>query len=353
MAKCYVGTYGKYNAGSLYGKWLDLADYATYQDFLTACKELHNDECEPEYMIQDWENLPDGFPTTAEWISESDFNDIKAAEQDEEKASVQIVDYSEKAFAVIGETKSIKNDLKRLGGRFNPKLSCGAGWIFSKKALDEVRKFLDCGEVSANNNQPTQKKDEALWEECKRRLLKENNNNQERTQDDLKRISNLMMCECGLILTFEKRHINVDFPFADEGPQYEFYKELCSSEKALSDYFISENLEWYDDMIKRLETRRDHYDNPLVGVIYESRIWSKDGYQSTGISNTMQMMGEYDFKSENADNRVPVFQMTENDLTKALAIIKDERAKLEKRLNSYLKRYGTKKIHTWSYWADR
>ena len=34
MARCYVGTYGKYNAGSLAGAWLDLSDYPTYQDFL-------------------------------------------------------------------------------------------------------------------------------------------------------------------------------------------------------------------------------------------------------------------------------------------------------------------------------
>ncbi|MBQ6977044.1 MAG: antirestriction protein ArdA, partial [Paludibacteraceae bacterium] len=28
MARCYVGTYGKYNGGSLAGGWLDLSDYA-------------------------------------------------------------------------------------------------------------------------------------------------------------------------------------------------------------------------------------------------------------------------------------------------------------------------------------
>lgn len=55
---------------------------------------------------------------------------------------IEIVDYSEKSFAVIGETKAIKDTLKELGGRFNFRLSCGAGWIFSKTKLEDVKKVL-------------------------------------------------------------------------------------------------------------------------------------------------------------------------------------------------------------------
>ncbi len=58
---------------------------------------------------------------------------------------VNIVDYSPKAFAVIGDTKPIKEQLKALGGSFNPRLTCGAGWIFSKKKLEEVTKALSGG----------------------------------------------------------------------------------------------------------------------------------------------------------------------------------------------------------------
>lgn len=52
----YVGTYQKYNNGNLYGKWLDLADYSDYDELLEAMKELHNDEHDPEFMLQDYEN---------------------------------------------------------------------------------------------------------------------------------------------------------------------------------------------------------------------------------------------------------------------------------------------------------
>ena len=51
--KLYVGTYKKYNEGSLDGKWLDLEDYADWDDFLEACYEIHEDEKDPELMFQD------------------------------------------------------------------------------------------------------------------------------------------------------------------------------------------------------------------------------------------------------------------------------------------------------------
>lgn len=61
----YVGTYAKYNNGSIEGKWLTLSNYADRDVFLNACRELHADEADPELMFQDFE----GFPRA--WYSES------------------------------------------------------------------------------------------------------------------------------------------------------------------------------------------------------------------------------------------------------------------------------------------
>ena len=60
----YVGTYAKYNAGSLGGAWLKLDDYSDRSEFLAACAELHADESDRELMFQDCE----GFPAC--WYSE-------------------------------------------------------------------------------------------------------------------------------------------------------------------------------------------------------------------------------------------------------------------------------------------
>lgn len=56
---------------------------------------------------------------------------------------VQIIDYSEKALAIIGDTRAIKDTLKSLGGRFNAHLTCGAGWIFSKAKEEAIKAALN------------------------------------------------------------------------------------------------------------------------------------------------------------------------------------------------------------------
>ena len=55
---------------------------------------------------------------------------------------LQLVDYSDKAIAIIGDTKKYKDTLKSLGGRFNFNLSCGAGWIFPKSKENEIKNKL-------------------------------------------------------------------------------------------------------------------------------------------------------------------------------------------------------------------
>ena len=72
--------------------------------------------------------------------------EAKASESDATTEGLEIVDYSEKAIAVFGDTKAIKDELKTLGGKFNPALKHNgekrAGWIFSKKQADKVRALL-------------------------------------------------------------------------------------------------------------------------------------------------------------------------------------------------------------------
>jgi antirestriction protein len=50
----YVGTYSKYNNGSLAGAWIDLTDL-TYEEFCNKITNLHTDESDPEFMFQDFE----------------------------------------------------------------------------------------------------------------------------------------------------------------------------------------------------------------------------------------------------------------------------------------------------------
>jgi antirestriction protein len=87
-AKIYVGTRAKYNNGSLDGKWVDLSDFNYLEDFLCECAEIHDDEEDPEFMFQDWENIPEQLVSESS-LSEDFFylrDEILDLDKDKEEA---------------------------------------------------------------------------------------------------------------------------------------------------------------------------------------------------------------------------------------------------------------------------
>ena len=131
--RIYVGTYGKYNSGSIAGAWLNLEDYANRADFLAACKELHKNEYDPEIMFQDYE----GFPYV--WYSESD---IPAElwewlEHDENERQI-IAAYIE----VAGDGADVKNAIDHYYGTFDSVEDYYDHYVETCGVLDQVPDHL-------------------------------------------------------------------------------------------------------------------------------------------------------------------------------------------------------------------
>ena len=103
--KVYVGTYGKYNSGSLSGKWMELDNYADKESFYEACEELHKDEYDAELMFQDYEDIPAGMISES-WISEEVWELLEMDEDDKNAIQAYRDDIDESA-----ETKDILDRL--------------------------------------------------------------------------------------------------------------------------------------------------------------------------------------------------------------------------------------------------
>ena len=56
---------------------------------------------------------------------------------------VIIEDYKE-SIILKGDTRPVKDDIKRMGGSWNKTLG---GWVFPKKCKENVQKWIDTGEV--------------------------------------------------------------------------------------------------------------------------------------------------------------------------------------------------------------
>ena len=144
-AALYVGTYRKYNEGSLFGKWMTLSDYSDKEEFLEACRELHKDEHDPEFMFQDCENLPESFYCES-YISEKYWALLEAVEDmtDEEMAIFpEWIDY--RCYKMDDDT-----DISELVEKFNDE-HCGdfsddSCWYPLKNyAYDNAAEWLGIG----------------------------------------------------------------------------------------------------------------------------------------------------------------------------------------------------------------
>lgn len=327
-SKVYIGTYAKYNSGDLSGSWITLNDCKDYKEFLERCKAAHPDESDPEFMVQDVDNIPEGLDCL-EWLTEKDFNDIKQEISNESapESDVKIIDYSEKAIAVIGNTKPIKDKLKAAGGRFNAKLSCGAGWIFPKAHIDKVTAIV------GNNNM-----DDIPESSCGQDYKKNANEFLNRTGDKYwaSELLGAVMLSNGYYLLLDKKHIENKFCFYDEGPDYDLYCSLVDDKKKLEKYFINKNIGDLENDLNEFRSNPDNFilmaDVPYMGAC---KLINKDLYQRHYYRDDKK-----------------TFSPSPKDVKSIVGGLQYQYDKFKKRLDTYLKKYGTEKIRMWTFWRD-
>ena len=84
--RIYVGTYAKYNDGSIEGAWLDLEDYSGADEFEAACQELHGPG-DHEFMFQDFGGIPEGMASESH-LSAEFWDWLEMDDDDKEMLSV-------------------------------------------------------------------------------------------------------------------------------------------------------------------------------------------------------------------------------------------------------------------------
>lgn len=132
-ARIYVGTYAKYNAGSIAGAWLNVEDYSDKDSFLEACRELHKDEADPELMFQDFEGFPKGFYAESS-IDEGLWDWLDLDEDDRELLEV----YQEH----VDQSGDIDQARDAYAGKANSEADWAAEWLEETGGLEDVPDHL-------------------------------------------------------------------------------------------------------------------------------------------------------------------------------------------------------------------
>lgn len=164
------------------------------------------------------------------------------------------------------------------------------------------------------------------------------------------------------IAVIDKPRIETDFYFGysdcGQGLSYEENNERVNHiSDHLAEYFVSYNLRDINEKIKLIEEILDS-ENKDGGdyIIINSMHYSSD---TVGTARALQIVSPYNIYT----GYTTLEMIQQNDATAVVASIEDVKRYLEaykfiketftKRLNTYLKRFGTSKLNVGTYWIDR
>lgn len=299
-AAIYVGTYRKYNNGSIFGAWLHLADYKDKIEFVKACVKLHKNERDPEFMYQDNENIPE--PLVGEsWVSNEVWTVINRLKEMSEEQVQAFYDWCEE--------NSCEQDVK---------------------SLDEFGK-IEKKVVKA-------KAKDSLMEEYKAEILKLVGGDDERADWYMKGILKVIKLSDGKLIAFEKPKIEKSFCFgySDRGQGYTYDEANKLVEEYRKDpmRFVNNNLHRAYGFIEKIEEGlKEGYDIYTYPEYNDINIW--------------RVRHDIYFSYENGCEK-----MKAEDIEAYLSAAKEMRKKFKKKLEAYIRRYGTKSLKIWSFWAD-
>lgn len=294
-ATVYCGTYKKYNEGSLNGGWLHLGRYQNGAAFLEACKKLHTDESDPEFMYQDSEYLPD------EFYSESCI-------------------YPE-VFEVIQAIKQMNSDKQAAFADFCERGACIPDMF-------DVEEFLLTYKPNKKPRKTAQSEDMKEFSE----LFK--------TWYYLDHTAEALKVDEKHFITFDKQDIEKSFCFGwscQGGMTYEEATDMCHNFSEAD--FKAGNLKRFDNKyIHRLKA----IEEKQIKLKREYVTSKESGAEIMYITTDRDVSGDMTLSVEDSTKLREAYKQKVQDL----------RNEFEKRLDAYLKKYGLSKIRRWTYCAD-
>lgn len=300
-AAVYCGTYRKYANGDISGSWMPLANYRNSKEFLEACEKLHKDEDDPEFMFQDKEYLPD------EYYSESCI-------------------YPE-AFMVIQAIKAMNDDEKNAFDKYCDENAA----IPEMFDVEEFKRAYKAGLISSESLSTSSALEEFL------EIIKRKDGS-----DYKGYYVAAIKVKDGYFVKFTKQELEKSFcwGYSDfQGMSEEEANELCANfgEKEFKEYNLNKFDSKYKDELYQLERYKD--------VTLRCTERTDHAYTVCEVQDkftTPDPEHELVLKGEEADRFRKEYATTVASL----------RTEFEKRIDSYLKRYGVSKIRKWTFWAD-
>ena len=182
--------------------------------------------------------------------------------------------------------------------------------------------------------------------------------------------SNYATLPDGKIITIDKQGIKTQFCFGESGYDYDDAQAAAAHARKSEDYFKEKNMESFnrycDDLQEAITDAaadnlgkyaviiglKNYYRQPdTCKLAYVSFIkwWEViDALEAAGQACKVAEMPGKEITYRGQLVRIA----TIDELNIILDAYKQARTEHEKKVNSYLKRYGLSKVHSWTYWRD-
>ena len=179
----------------------------------------------------------------------------------------------------------------------------------------------------------------ALKEEYKE-LLKDVWNDEKMIDYCLKKNELLIKTEKGYILGIEKQSIKKDFCFgyrlnSSNTDEYDAANRMANHVQSDADYFVAENMKKFNEYIEEFADK-------------DNRFFFQNNYYSQKNNILKNVNCVSCFYPEKPGMEF----ISENDRELILSAYKECAERHAKKVQTYLKRFGTSKVRSWSYWED-
>ena len=165
----------------------------------------------------------------------------------------------------------------------------------------------------------------------------------------------------GGIITVDKQSIVKDFCFGESGYDYDEAQHSCWHAMNDQGYFFRQNMKCFNDYIESLKECRDenggrwlhitdiHYTGQKADCKIRSFQFARtcEVLEETGPAFLRELFGKQ-VKIRGIAGHIA----TPEEVDAVLKAYEEAAADHEKKVRSYLKRYGTSKVNAWTYWRD-
>lgn len=179
----------------------------------------------------------------------------------------------------------------------------------------------------------------------------------------VKKVAAVATLPSGEMLVIDRQNIETRFCFGESGYDYDEAADMAHYARKSEDYFKRENMKYFADLLHDIdEAARGEYAPRLViytngAYIGQTADCALHNFGFARLNDIIDACGGSCRLEELPGRELtircqPCRIATAEELAIIRAAVQSAAAAHEKRVETYLKRYGTSKVHAWTYWRD-